>query len=332
MGFKFGMISEINAGIGTATFIMVIVFLGLFDGLTELIDSLLESHDDHTKDENATYRMIQTVYKELMVMGLVSFVIVLVDTEEWNPFWILAIDFAHICLFFMAIFYVVQAALLIAFLGLIHSECREMSRTDMNKVISDIEGLEKKPWSFQSILFHRKYIIGSQIQEEAEFKIESYIFREKFSIPEEFDYVQYLTLATEEYTLKLLTMTPVNRFILIIIAGLNYARVALMKRDGVHCLDHMNYLGRSRYLSGGETLEIASHEDCALKMLDTFAIVGYWLLFWNILLKFISRLLVMGQRNFSTELLNGTVIKSRRSANSLSLQGLSSETNENRTI
>jgi hypothetical protein len=66
MTFSFGLVSIINGNVSTAAFIITIVFLALFDSLTNRLETSLQGSVIYNS-------MLQKIYKELMMMGFVSF-------------------------------------------------------------------------------------------------------------------------------------------------------------------------------------------------------------------------------------------------------------------
>ena len=86
MGFGFGIMSSIPADIGTICFIGVVSFLILFEYITSYIDYMQEYYQ-------ASYEMIKKVYKELMILGVISFTVTLyVSTQAAHSHddWIIA--------------------------------------------------------------------------------------------------------------------------------------------------------------------------------------------------------------------------------------------------
>ena len=74
MAFNFGILSDINIEIATYAFLATIAFLILVEFLTGALEYSIEG--------NLVYnQMLQKIYKELMMMGLVSFVIGMLFTK-----------------------------------------------------------------------------------------------------------------------------------------------------------------------------------------------------------------------------------------------------------
>lgn len=68
MAFSFGILGEIDATVATIAFVVTILFLTTFEFLTGWLEFIIE--------ENPIYnQMLQRIYKELMIMGFITFVI-----------------------------------------------------------------------------------------------------------------------------------------------------------------------------------------------------------------------------------------------------------------
>jgi hypothetical protein len=120
MAFTLGAL-EVTPDITLIAFLLIISFIVFFDFFTKFLEFSLE-------DSPRYNRMVQNIYKELMQMGIVSFLFVLyessseidsTDTESSNNQsssnlqWLSALDFSHILLFFVAIYFVVHTFYLI---------------------------------------------------------------------------------------------------------------------------------------------------------------------------------------------------------------------------
>ena len=100
MGFHVGSL-EATPVITFASILVVVLFIIFFDFFTKFLEYSLQESPRYN-------RMVQNIYKELMQMGIISFVFVLYqsidahgDANEWSS----ALDFSHILLFFVAIWY-----------------------------------------------------------------------------------------------------------------------------------------------------------------------------------------------------------------------------------
>ena len=66
MAFSFGLLTAIDGGVATLAFLLTIVFLVLFDSATNYCENSLRGSVIYNS-------MLQKIYKELMMMGFVSF-------------------------------------------------------------------------------------------------------------------------------------------------------------------------------------------------------------------------------------------------------------------
>eukprot|EP01041_Mallomonas_annulata_P012985 gene12985-27405_t len=301
MGFQFGLMSSIPAGLGTISYIAVVLFLIAFEHFTEILDELEEEY-------NSAFHMIQTVYKELMIMGVVSFIIIMLETNktlgsESVVHWLEAIDFAHISLFFAALFFVIHAIFLIILsisLGKEYRRLNVVSVHDIIKKLVNLRDLIQDSTGFSR--FYNKYISSIPLRNEVEFKVQYHLFKDAYCLPISFDFALYLKLCTEKYILQLLKIGIFNRFLLAVFALINYIRIVIMARtQHSHCLEKQDTL--HRYLSGSVGLEF--EDECVEFMLRTFTILGFVLILWSIALVLVTRYyeirLNSHQQDFFTE-------------------------------
>jgi hypothetical protein len=66
MGFTFGLLTSINGNVSTAAFVVTILFLVTCDALTNMLEASLKGSVIYNS-------MLQKIYKEIMIMGFVSF-------------------------------------------------------------------------------------------------------------------------------------------------------------------------------------------------------------------------------------------------------------------
>ena len=106
MGLTFDITAlDENSAITVISFLIIISFIILFDFFTKFLEYAFQ--------ESPRYKhMVQNIYKELMQMGIISFIFTLYqafnsESDMYNP-WVVQFDFAHIVLFFVAIWFVVH--------------------------------------------------------------------------------------------------------------------------------------------------------------------------------------------------------------------------------
>jgi uncharacterized membrane protein YtjA (UPF0391 family) len=77
MAFGFGQLSTIDGNMATVAFIVTIVFLVLFDSLTNTLEASLKGSVIYNS-------MLQKIYKELMMMGFVSFTVAMYQVSYFE--------------------------------------------------------------------------------------------------------------------------------------------------------------------------------------------------------------------------------------------------------
>lgn len=289
MMFVFGDLIHLPAGIGTLSFILVVCFLIFFEYVTNAIEYLKDFHP-------ASYLMVQKVYKELMIMGLVSFTLVMIATSssssESGAIWIEAIDFGHITLFFMALFFIVHAGFLIIQSQRISIEYQRHH----SLLVRDILNKMRDNASFWGqFIYSHKWVPGSRLRKIVEFKIIHLLFRDAYAIPLSFNYPSYLTSCHEKYALQLLDIGVFSWLSMIGFSILNFVRVVLVDVGSVGCTytvlgfpvtkivqNHRRKLDLS-YLTDNQL-------DCEARMLSFFIASGYSLFCIQLTVLFLARM------------------------------------------
>ena len=184
MVFHFGIMKTIHPGVGTISFIAVVCFLIMFEYLTKFIDYMQDFYP-------SSYQMIQKIYKELMIMGIVSFSVLMVGASISADNWIEAVDFAHILIFFTALFFVVHAFFLILLTASLSNTYQRIHNMKITDILSKIA--QNKSW-WGKILYNRfaVYIPGSRLRSYVEFKILYALFRDTYHLPLSFNFSGYL--------------------------------------------------------------------------------------------------------------------------------------------
>ena len=222
MCFQFGAVLGIDALEGSWTFLAVVAFLLTFEFFVGLLEYLVEGSTVYNQ-------MVQKIYKELMIMGLVSFTIVMYeatvqDHSDAVVKVITAIDFNHLLLFFVAIFFVVHAIVLIKVSAGSAKEFFFMFNKPVSEVISNLDSVFANPIS--RFFFNMQYLPFSSERELVEFKLVHRLFTDTYSMSHDFNFSFYLTGCFEEYALKAMEGGVLPWFALVFLVVLNYIRIA----------------------------------------------------------------------------------------------------------
>jgi hypothetical protein len=205
MGFEFGSVAHLDTQITLISFIAVILFVNLFDMITGIMEYFLE-------DSKLYNRMIQVIYKELMLMGLVSFIVVLTEAAQTTQFtlshkgeeWFKAVDFAHILLFFVTFFFVCHALYLMNKSISSSHKYKYMFGESYHDLIEELNKFTGKArnnsFSFSSFLssfiFNCSSFLSfssSSLRDRVEFKLVTVLFRDAYNLPEDFSFAYYLS-------------------------------------------------------------------------------------------------------------------------------------------
>jgi hypothetical protein len=137
------------------------------------------------------------VYKELMIMGLLSFGIFLalntIPKEKIDNAWLLSFEFAHVVIFFIAILIVLQAAAMVYFAVCQKQFYDQVNATATLSYVQQIRSIKRAE------LFHMPYLtVGyGRLREAAEFKLLQHFFCKEFNLPREFDFAAFMQLALD---------------------------------------------------------------------------------------------------------------------------------------
>ena len=225
MGFEFGSVAHLDVQITLISFISVIVFVVVFDTATGIMEYFLEGSKLYGK-------MIQMIYKELMLMGLVSFIVVITESAQTKALaesekghtWFLAIDFSHILLFFVTFFFVVHAFYLMRASIISGAKYKFMFGEPMEELIDAVEDAKKD--RLKRFLFNFDFLPLSSIRERVEFRLVHVLFRDAYCLPEDFHFAYYLSGCFDRYALKTINRSLITWFVLILMAILNFVRVS----------------------------------------------------------------------------------------------------------
>jgi len=300
-GFKFGSVGHLDIDVSIISFVCVIVFVVFFDAMTGVLEYFL----DGSKLYN---RMVQLIYKELMLMGLVSFTIIMSGafqtTAQANSntahTWLAAVDFAHILLFFLTFFFVAHACYLMRKSMLSSFKYHGIMGEPTADLISAVENCSKD--SFGRFLYQLNYLPLSNLKDRVELRFVNTLFRDTYWLPDEFDFSAYLSGCFDRFALKAINRSPITWLILIFLAFINYIRNRLgigfqsCENSATVTVNHQNSTtgnsttGTDDYssnsiLSGGGY----DNEQCRINLVQFFLFCGALLVIYTFLIVFISR-------------------------------------------
>jgi hypothetical protein len=215
--FAFGIMGTLDPEVAMTSLFMVILFILFFEFMTGLLEYCIQDAPLYNK-------IVQHVYKELMQMGIVSFVVVLYEsislTADSN--WIISIDFAHILLFFFCICFVIHAFFLMAISVYQSNAYLKMDRKSYFACLETMG--TRSAWSY--FLYYFPFLHLSSVRRCIEYKIINVVFQDTYCrIPSDFHFPLYLAKCFDRYSLRVIEVSPVSWIILIVLVGANFIRV-----------------------------------------------------------------------------------------------------------
>lgn len=313
-GFVFGNVGELNASVTVQCFVYLVFFIMFFDAFVGVLEYFLQGSPLY-------HRMIQTIYKELMLMGIVSFIITMIlalesyknTHSEAGTKWIKGIEFAHILLFFLTFFFVGHALFLMRKSIVSRAYYRTTFSQGVSTVLSEAPNIMKNPIEYFLFKFHLFPAIGTK--DRMELWLMHELFRDTYWLPHDFNFADYLSGCFDQYILKTIDRSFFTWIVLISLSVLNYARISLhigfqtcrnpnhesatshrflvtMEHNGVTT----RLLGGSSGGSSGSTdsssAEAIEHEQqiCNYNMFRLFLFFGGILVIFNLVVVYIARL------------------------------------------
>jgi hypothetical protein len=228
MGFQFGLMDTIDASHVLESFVLVVVFVVCFEYSTGILDEVLTSHYSH---------IMEVIYKELTIMGVISFIVIMYEashsdltTEEEKI--IVSMDFAHIVLFYMTIFFVIHAFALIRISLFNYRRYRKFFAYSLTSLVEETNKANKNPFSW--FFFHYDLFGTSSLREKVEFKMIHYLFNAIYLVPKNFNFPAYLSGCYLRYVLRTLHRSIMSWAVLIFVVLINYSKI----KAGLNCLGH----------------------------------------------------------------------------------------------
>jgi hypothetical protein len=278
MGFEFGVITDLDFSITLYCFILVVTFVILFEYLIGIMEYFLEGSRLYT-------HMIQMIYKELMLMGLVTFCVIMYEAapeggvSETEETWLSAIDFSHVFLFFVTFFFVMHAFYLMIMSVWSASGYRSMFTEKTIDLLAVLEKVQANAW--ESFLFSISQLPVSSVRNRVEFSLLHSLFCKTYLLPLDFDFPYYLSGCFDRFALRTINRSMSTWIVLLAVVLLNFIRIAL---------------GWSCHVKGEEGEEVNAHEleesddsSCEEETLYVFLMCGLALMAYTTILTVISR-------------------------------------------
>ncbi len=161
-------------------------------------------------------KILSRCYKELMVLGFISFSIVIIEQlYHLSSEALLTLEFAHLWLFFIALSYILHI-----FLYMMFSEA-EKRRFDQARLVSAQEIVHQ--WR-DSRTTH-----SSSFHSWLDFRLSLAWFLPLHSLPNDFDFAKYLRKCTSKFVTKQLEIDESNWLIILLLIAADLGRMKIMQ-------------------------------------------------------------------------------------------------------
>lgn len=244
----FGQLVELRAGSGSLVFIVVLVFLLVFEGIIQQIEKLSDKYGFHM--------LVQKLFREFMIMGFVSFgTYIAFEAYKFNKSeYFDAFHFAHFVVFFIAITFVIQAFLLVFLVAARKSSLLKYSASSCQDLLVEYDEMNRHKLFF----FHNGplFIVYPQLRECMEYKILQEFFVSSFNLPAEFNFANYMCKLLQNYVISLVDVRPINWLLLASLVSVNFLRIKVVNdrfedekckgegKDSTVCIDFLlRYVG-----------------------------------------------------------------------------------------
>ena len=250
--FTFGIISEISLVRGTISFVIFAIFLSLLGYITSAAEYLEDYYQ-------CAYRMIQKLYEELMVIGIINFTIVMLKASGFLDdveVWIIAVEFADILFFITALFLIIHAGFLIVQAVRLDVQYARDHHKHYREIIEEIR---QNTSFFGQLLYKYRYFPGTELRRRVEFKIIHSLFKDTYHLPSSFDFATYLKSYHEKYAVELVDLGASNWCILLLFVAVNFI-VVKFSPVANPCFLSEDFMDFNITLSSGSERRLNSHE------------------------------------------------------------------------
>ena len=265
-GAVFG--GDVDFSLVSINLVGIIVFTLIFEGLTEALEEAVE--------DSALYLdMVTKVYKELMILGVLSFILAL--SVEFGvhvpPAWLHSFEWAHMIIFAVAGLYLGNAIVAIVAMEATFAEWVRSQNKSVKTTVDDLQAAHANG--------------DGDWREGADFKIIRLVFLSEYSLPKVFDYMSYVKRklhANVRHTVHIAISTWIVVAVLcgLIAAGVWGFRVTIDDREPLpNATDddsHRRQLG-----GGGGAAQCTTMYECETELTARLAVATTGLFSWTFL-------------------------------------------------
>ena len=272
--------------------------LAVVVALTIFLEMLVEKLEETCEAKTHYAKILTAIEKELMILGIISFsLFMFLEFDGVGKFytgtqaglWIICFEFAHVLIFVMALFYIVNA--IVSMTNLHHTQkgwdrCSNMSVPDLE--LNFNENKHGMSWSRDQMTLGKVFFFLSQPMHDVEFRVLKAIFIREYGLSLEFDFSFYARMCftdhiVEGIDISIVTWSSIFSTLMMFYfaESLGKSNEDILKADGTTATD----TGDRRRLGGGGGAATAAHgpNDCGGMRCTlgvfVFTGVGFLLLF-----------------------------------------------------
>ena len=219
----FGIVATIESKYGTITFIGFLIFLVCLEHGFENLE--------HLAIDNGVSLLFEKLKKELMMMGIISFVVFIFVTAGGaaNHTLYSSFEMTHVIVLFMALAFICQAFFIVSYASTAGKRYLNALRTSSMKLLRMYKKCRFDPkqwWYFH----HGSSMLPAHpsFRTDIEFRIIERLFTFQHKLSADFNFANYVNMLFMQYTAELSEVTPVGWFMLACLVAINYMRIALL--------------------------------------------------------------------------------------------------------
>jgi hypothetical protein len=137
--------------------------------------------------------------------------------------WLEAADFVGYIMFFVAIFFVIQAFYIMILSMQMKRRYASLDKASISDVLEEFNQAKMSPLNM--FLMRFRLIPTLQVMKNVEFKIGWSVFRDTYELPSRFDYVEYISRCLKRFALRLVDIHTSSWLFVFVLVLLNYGRM-----------------------------------------------------------------------------------------------------------
>jgi hypothetical protein len=137
--------------------------------------------------------------------------------------WLEAADFVGYIMFFVAIFFVIQAFYIMILSMQMKRRYASLDKASISDVLEEFNQAKMSPLNM--FLMRFRLIPTLQVMKNVEFKIGWSVFRDTYELPSRFDYVEYISRCLKRFALRLVNIHTSSWLFVFVLVLLNYGRM-----------------------------------------------------------------------------------------------------------